>query len=408
MSDLQNTVVTVTEETTQVVTVGIQGPRGAGYTSAPYIDFDKILDPPTLEGRLAWDPVSGTLRLGMPGGNVNLQLGQEQLARVRNKSGATILNGSLVYVSGATGQTPEVLLASASNYDKSIRTIAMATEDIANNSIGFVTTFGIVRDLSTNGIAEGAVVYLVENGGFSATPPAYPSNRVAIGICIYEHPNSGQIFFFAKFIFRKFGDPSTGHYTGFDDLGRLINYGSARTWNDLPPIPLLNQRTGGANQPSLATFLGNIQQLTFAIGDYVYGNYEIMHEYCEGTNIEPHIHFATNSLDTSDRYVKWELEYTIANADAVAPFSEVFPTPTVITAETLIPANTPAKAHILNGTFPAITGTTFKIGAYILWRLRRIAGTGTAPSANPFGITLGFHVLQDSQGSDTIGVKNIS
>jgi len=42
-------------------------------------------------GRLVWNNEDGTLDLGLKGGNVTLQIGQEQLARVVNKTGANLL-----------------------------------------------------------------------------------------------------------------------------------------------------------------------------------------------------------------------------------------------------------------------------------------------------------------------------
>ena len=47
------------------------------------------------EGHLHWDGDEGTLSVGMPGGNVTLQIGQEFLVRVRNNSGADIPNGTI-------------------------------------------------------------------------------------------------------------------------------------------------------------------------------------------------------------------------------------------------------------------------------------------------------------------------
>lgn len=48
-----------------------------------YIDFDTEYSPETQEGRMTWDVDAGTLQIGMPGGNVNLQIGQEMHARVK-------------------------------------------------------------------------------------------------------------------------------------------------------------------------------------------------------------------------------------------------------------------------------------------------------------------------------------
>jgi len=77
-----------------------------------------------------------------------LQIGQENYIRVRNTSGATINNGDVVKVYDATGHTPEIELAAADD-DCPCAVIGLATHTIANNGYGYVTTFGIVRDLNT-------------------------------------------------------------------------------------------------------------------------------------------------------------------------------------------------------------------------------------------------------------------
>lgn len=51
-----------------------------------WIQFDTTYVDGFVEGRLQWNSDDGTLEVGMPGGNVNLQIGQETLVRVRNAS----------------------------------------------------------------------------------------------------------------------------------------------------------------------------------------------------------------------------------------------------------------------------------------------------------------------------------
>jgi hypothetical protein len=75
------------------------------------IDFDLTATVSGQEGRLCWNATDGTLNLGMPGGNVNLQVGQEQLIRVTNDEAVQIDNGQVVYISGATGANPKAKLA---------------------------------------------------------------------------------------------------------------------------------------------------------------------------------------------------------------------------------------------------------------------------------------------------------
>lgn len=188
--------------------------------------------------------------------------------------------------------------------------------------------------------------------------------------------------------------------TSFEKDGTLLMTGSATVWNDVAPTSLINARVGGGNQPTLTAIQGNIQALTFIIGDYVYGSFELLHEYKEGTVIDVHIHWANQTLDASDRGVNWEFEYTISNLNMTTPYANAFPTSTTLTKETLIPANSTAKSHIYTD-IGSISGTGIKIGTYILWRLRRIASvtTPTGPSASPYAFAVGAHIEQDSLGS---------
>lgn len=170
-------------------------------------------------------------------------------------------------------------------------------------------------------------------------------------------------------------------------------------WDDISPIPILNTRLGGANQPSLTNLVGNIQQFTFGVGDYIYGAYEIPHTYKEGTDLDIHVHWVSNGLEATEKFVKWEFEYSIANVDGT------FGTATVISSENSIPANTTNRTHFYSDINGVVSGTGLLIGAYILYRFRRIASTGAAPANNPFAIALGVHIEMDTLGSRTELIK---
>jgi hypothetical protein len=274
----------------------------------PGIQFDTTITPAMAEGKLAWNADDGTLEFGLPGGDVVLQLGQEQLAKVRNVDTTDISNGDVLYVYGATGENPSVKKASASVYDESIRIVAIATEDIRKNTFGYATTFGIVRGLATTGIAEGTMLYVGEGGAFTATPPAYPLNRVAIGVCLYEHATEGKIFFSPRIIFRKFGDPATGHYTGIDDAGHQRMYGDARPWRDElgDAINLRVQGTGVS-----INHTEGVAEFTTAsdLNDYLYKNLQLNHDRDITAVIYPHIHF-TQGYDVMPNFLlqyRWQV-----------------------------------------------------------------------------------------------------
>jgi len=159
---------------------------------------------PTTEGTMSWNNTDGTADLIMKGGNVTLQIGQEQLLRVVNKTGVDLLesNYSVVYLSGAQGQRPKVSLGLANNSVNSAATLGLVTETIPNNLEGFITTSGMVREINTTGSlqgetwSEGQALYLSPTiaGAVTNIPPTEPNHRVVIGYVIYAHAVHGSIF----------------------------------------------------------------------------------------------------------------------------------------------------------------------------------------------------------------------
>jgi hypothetical protein len=146
-------------------------------------------------GRIKWNDTDGTLDVGLKGSNVTLQVGQELVQRVFNNSGSAILNGMPVYLTGAQGNRVTVAKASNTTEPLSSTTFGIATEDIADNSEGFVTTEGLVRDIDTSAFAEGALVYLgATAGSLTTTHPVAPAHAVMIGIVVRSHATVGSIY----------------------------------------------------------------------------------------------------------------------------------------------------------------------------------------------------------------------
>lgn len=163
-----------------------------------YIDFNLTPSVSSQEGRMMWDADDGTVTIGMPGGNVMLQVGQEGLIRVRNISGANIANGELVYVTGSSGNKLTINLADNTDAD-TIQVLGMVTEDINNNSNGYVALWGTVRGdalqpIDTSTHAEGTKLYLSTAGTWTATHPPNPSHAtIIIGIVERQHASLGEI-----------------------------------------------------------------------------------------------------------------------------------------------------------------------------------------------------------------------
>lgn len=169
-----------------------------------HIDFDTTPTATGAVGRLLWNDTDGTLDLGLKGGNVTMQIGQEQFIRVVNKTGANLLeaNYQCVKISGAQGQRPKVSLAQADSDLNSTDTIGLVTETILLNQEGFVTTSGIVRDINTTGSLQGEtwqdgdMLYLsgTTAGAITNVKPQAPTHTVIVGFVIYAHQNNGKIF----------------------------------------------------------------------------------------------------------------------------------------------------------------------------------------------------------------------
>ena len=126
---------------------------------------------------------------------VILNVGQEEHLYVYNSTGAQIPNGSAVYVSGGNADEPEVSLARA-NALATAHPSGVATMDIPNNTHGWITTYGIVRDVNTNGYTPGAEIWLSADsaGKWSTTEPSLDTSFPAkLGYIIKADTSNGTI-----------------------------------------------------------------------------------------------------------------------------------------------------------------------------------------------------------------------
>lgn len=159
-----------------------------------FVDFGTNPDDnPHQAGRTHWDTVDQTLATDLPNG-VTLQHGQELHLLGRNVSGGTLTNGTVVYCSGSQGFRATIDKAEADVAAHSMA-LAVLTQDVANNGVGYGTAFGLVRDLDTSAFAEGAVLYLSATAGqLTATRPAAPNVGVRVALCVRSHPTAGMLF----------------------------------------------------------------------------------------------------------------------------------------------------------------------------------------------------------------------
>lgn len=147
------------------------------------------------EGDIYWSEDDKTLNIKTETDTV-IQVGQEMVLRGVNKTGSTLTNGQLVYVSGAQGNRPTFTLAKADAASTSDTTLGYVTSNIENNQNGYVTTFGLVRDVDTNGLGEGSALYLSAStaGAYTTTAPTPPQHAVSVGVVVTDNATEGVIF----------------------------------------------------------------------------------------------------------------------------------------------------------------------------------------------------------------------
>jgi hypothetical protein len=132
------------------------------------------------------------VQAGLLGGTANAR---NLEVYVRNQSGASIPAGSIVYISGATGNRPLITLSQANNDANSAQTMGFTKTVIANNAFGYVIVRGEVENLNTSALTEGDQLYLSPTvaGAYTTTKPVAPQHLVYVGIVIRAHPTLGAI-----------------------------------------------------------------------------------------------------------------------------------------------------------------------------------------------------------------------
>ena len=167
-----------------------------------YIDFNPSAPHADKDARVVWNAFDDTLNLHHSGGVVQ-QVGQETYIYGRNNTGSTITNGSTIGFAGVNGQNRlEFLDYIADGTYRSEYFLGVATQDILNGEIGFVTTFGNVRGIDTTGSAEGESwaegdeLYASPTtaGAFTKVKPTAPNISIPVAIVVVVSATEGEIF----------------------------------------------------------------------------------------------------------------------------------------------------------------------------------------------------------------------
>lgn len=160
-------------------------------TTPTYIQLNTSPTVTLAAGRLWWD-ATGTLNIGMGGGNITQQVGEELF--VYGKASAAINDSPLqiIYQTGTVGSSGAITFApTVAGITNGDRIIGVATEPIALNGFGRVTSYGVVRGITTNGTAYGEtwadgdeIWYNPVTGNPTNVKPSAPNIKVLVGVLI--------------------------------------------------------------------------------------------------------------------------------------------------------------------------------------------------------------------------------
>lgn len=194
---------------------------GTGGASIDTLTFDTtdVSTDALATGEVRWNATDKTLDLKLAG-DVTLQVGQETNLLVH--ASTAVNNGQVVYIAGLASGLPAVLLADNTTITAG-KTLGVATQNIANNSNGYITIIGLVRNLNIltslgAPITAGDTIWLGTSGNLTKTEPSYPASKVRIGHVISPTDTDGSVYVNINF------DP-TGTVNGSSKIGYATGAG---------------------------------------------------------------------------------------------------------------------------------------------------------------------------------------
>lgn len=158
-----------------------------------FFDWNTTLSAPVYrEGRMYWDADEATIAVYVDATGVSAHFGRERIIKVVNKTGATLSQNKVVYLSGAQGNRPTVALADA-NLITSHSTVGLIVADIADNAEGYAIVGGLLKGFNTSAFTAGDVLYLSTTAGdVTKTKPTAPDHTIRIGWAL-NSTNNGSI-----------------------------------------------------------------------------------------------------------------------------------------------------------------------------------------------------------------------
>lgn len=258
-----------------------------GIASPIYIDMGNGDAVVLAAGRMWYSPATGAWNLGMGGGNITQQVGEEFFRYGKASADISDTNLQLVYKTGVVGASGVITFApTVAGITDPDQILGIATEPIATNSFGRVTTMGVVRGINTTGSVYGEVWadnddiwYNPVTGGLTKTKPSAPNIKLQVGTVINAGPGGSGSFNV------KLG--STSALGGTDSnvqLGTLANndllqyYSAGGYWRNVAASSIaIGTATNADNVKTVSTATNADFYLTFVDSNNAVAGYEAVY-----------------------------------------------------------------------------------------------------------------------------------
>ena len=207
------------------------GPTLNNPITSNYQDFSNGAATTLAAGRMWYNGSTGSWNLGMGNGNITQQIGEELYRYGKASAAITDSPLQLVYKTGVVGASGVITFAPAvAGITRSDDILGCATESIALNGFGRITTYGVVNNITTNGTAYGEtwadnddIYYNPTTGGLTKTLPSAPGLKLLVGTVI-NAGSGGSGSFIVKLgvatYLRDLSDVQLASSTG----GQLLSY----------------------------------------------------------------------------------------------------------------------------------------------------------------------------------------
>ena len=245
--------------------------------AAPWLNFADGSATTLAAGRMWYDGTTGSWNLGMGGGNITQQVGEELF--VYGKASAAITDSPLqiVYQTGTVGSSGVITFGpTVAGITNGEAIIGVATESLALNAFGRITTFGVVRGITTNGSAYGetwadgdAIWYNPTTGNPTKTKPTAPNIKTQVGIVIKAGAGgSGSFQVEINHGSSLGGTDSNVNITSVTNLNLLQYDSTAQYWKNVIPSTVTVGNVSGI----VAVVNGGTGQTTYTDGQLLIGN----------------------------------------------------------------------------------------------------------------------------------------